>query len=278
MNTRQGRQSIVWGGLLVLFGAVGLCEAYFDLSTWVWIGVLGVAGLFVLGVYMADRSDRGLLIPGYVFWAIALMVIGIELGILKDPFITLYALTAIAIPFLVVYLRDRQAWWALIPAYVMIAVAFVVTLSDMGLLTGAFVATLILTAIALPFLLVFLRDRTQWWALIPAYVLTAVGLMVGLIEAGILGDLIIPAYVMIAIALPFFVVFTLNRENWWALIPAGILSAIGLGFLIAENLATLVAPVIFIILGVGILIRQIRPSRARGEVEASDPTEGADLL
>jgi hypothetical protein len=118
----------------------------------------------------------------------------------------------------------------------------------------------VLSAVALPFLVVFLRNRQHWWALIPAYTLFVVGLMVGLIGLGILDDLLIPAYVMFAIAIPFFVIFARNRQHWWALIPAGILTAIGISFLLAEDMFIVIGPVLLIIAGAFILFRALRPS------------------
>jgi hypothetical protein len=123
-------------------------------------------------------------------------------------------------------------------------------------LSDEFIATYVLAAIALPFLVVFLRDRAQWWALIPAYVLVAVGLMVGLIEVGILNDLIIPAYVMFAIAIPFIVVYARDPRQWWALIPGGIMAIVGLAFLVAEAAAQYVAPVVLVLAGAWVLVRQ----------------------
>ena len=204
MESQTRKQSMVWGGLLILFGVMALVEVYTDLTAWTWVVILAAAGLGVFGVYLTDRSDWGLLIPAYVLWAIAGLVTLIELNILQDPFI----------------------------------------------------ATYVLTAIALPFLVVFLRNRDQWWALIPAYVLLAVGVMVGLLELGVLTDLLVPAYVMFAIAIPFFVVYVRNTEQWWALIPGGIMAVIGLSFLIAEAAVQYVAPVALVIVGVWILVRQ----------------------
>lgn len=198
------KQAIVWGGLLILFGVMALVEVYFDLGPWVWIVILAAAGLGVFGLYFTDRSEGWLLIPGYALWAVAGLIALTTLNILQDE-----------------------------------AVAFYV-----------------LSAIALPFLVVFLRDRRQWWALIPAYVLFAVGLMVGLLGSGILNDLLVPAYVMFAIAIPFFVVYARNTKNWWALIPGGVLAIIGLAFLIAEAAVEYVVPAVLIIAGVWILARQ----------------------
>ena len=189
---------------MILFGIVLLVETVTDLTAWMWVAILVVAGFAAFTVYLADRSDWGLLIPSYVMWAIAGLIALITLEILRDEAI----------------------------------------------------ATFIMAAIALPFLAVFLRDREQWWALIPAYVLLAVGVMVVLIGAEVLSDLLVPAYVMFAIAIPFFVVYARNSKEWWPLIPGGIMALIGLSFLIAEAAVEYVLPAVLILAGAWILARQ----------------------
>ncbi len=217
MRSQTRKQALVWGGLLILFGLVGLVATVADLTAWTWVAILALAGLGVFGVYLTDRSDWALLIPAYVLWVVALLVALITLNVLRDDFI----------------------------------------------------ATYVLAAIALPFLVVFLRDRAQWWALIPTYVLVAVGLMVGLIEVGILNDLIIPAYVMFAISIPFIVVYARDSRQWWALIPGGIMAVIGLSFLVAEAAIEFVGPVVLVLAGVWILARQfIRRKPVAPEVPA----------
>jgi hypothetical protein len=204
VKSQTGKQSIIWGGFLVLLGAALLVETFADLSTWAWVALLIVAGFIAFGLYLTDRSQLGLLIPAYVPWAIAGLVALIELDILRDPFI----------------------------------------------------ATYVLIVIALPFLVTFLRQRAQWWALIPAYVLLGIGIMVPLIEAEILSDLLVPAYIMFVIAVPFFVIYARNRKQWWALIPGGIMAVIGLSFLVAETAVEYVGAVALILIGVWILARQ----------------------
>jgi hypothetical protein len=211
MNTRGAKQAFVWGSLLILFGGALLVETLADPGAWVWVGVLVSAGLVPLIVFLTDTSGWGYLIPAYVMWAVAGLV----------------------------------------------------ALTTLGVLRGDFVALYVLTAVALPFIVVFVRDRTHWWALIPAYVLLCIGAMVVLIEQGPLHELLIPAYVLFAVALPFFVVFARNPRRWWALIPGGVTAAVGLSFLIAEAVAQYVVPIVLIIAGAVVLIRQI----GRGEAE-----------
>ncbi len=259
------KQSIVWGGLLIVFGIMGLLESMSELSPWAWVAVLAVSGAGVLAVYLTDRSEWGFLITTYSLWTVALLIVLAVLEILPGEFIAIYVLAAIALPFVVVYIRNREHWWALIPAYVLLAIATLIGLTEWGILPDAFVATYVLVAIALPFIVVFLRDRSQWWALIPAYVLVVIGIMVALIDAGVLGDLMVPAYVMFAIAIPFFVVYLSAPKEWWPLIPTGILTVIGSAFILSAGAARYLGAVALIAVGVLILLRQFLPSKSADE-------------
>jgi hypothetical protein len=204
MKTETRKQGLVWGGLLILFGSVGLIDNYMDLSVWAWVIILALGGAGVFAVYLTERSEWGLLIPTYVMWVVAVLVAFIELDMLRD----------------------------------------------------AFVAPFVLTAVALPFFVAFLRNRQQWGFLIPAYVLWAVGLMVWLRDQGVLSDRLVPSYVMFTIAIPFFAVYSRHPRQWWPLIPGSILTVIGLAFLIAESMLPYIVPIILILVGIGVLLHQ----------------------
>ncbi len=264
MKQQSRNQALVWGGLLIIFGVVGLVESFIDLTPWAWVAILAITGLGIFGVFLSDRSEWWPLIPTYVLWAIAGLLALIELDVLRDPFLPTYVLCTIAIPFIVVYLRDRAHWWALIPAYALVAVAALVLLSETAFLPDSFQATFVLTAIALPFLVVYLRDRAHWWALIPAYVLLSIGVMILLEELGILSDFLVPAYVMFVIAIPFFVVYIRNPKQWWLLIPGGIMAAIGLSFLMVDAFQY-AFPALVILVGLWILIRSFTRKEAVGD-------------
>ena len=222
MNTKSRNQGLVWGGLLILFGVLSLVEVYYDLGVWVWVVVLTVGALGVYGIYATDREQK----------------------------------------------------WMLIISYVMLAVAGLLTLLELNVLSDPFVATYVLLAIALPFLVAFLFNRANWGLLIPAYVLTVIGVMVPLIELGVLGDILIAAYIMFAIAIPFFVVYLRNSQNWWALIPAGILTFIGLAFIIAEAAVEYIVPVVLIAVGILIVVRQFTKKE---QLEEPDETTTEEL-
>ena len=74
------------------------------------------------------------------------------------------------------------------------------------------------------FLYVFLRDRKQWWALIPGLGSLGLGL---LIAAGdrLPGDW--DAILFLGpLALSFMFIYALRRDFWWALIPGGTLLSV----------------------------------------------------
>jgi hypothetical protein len=216
MDTNVKKRGVIWGGLLILLGGLLLVDQFTDLTEWVWVAALVFSGLVALVVYLSDRSDG----------------------------------------------------WLLLTAYILLVIAGLVTLITLNLLPDELVAVYVLLAIALPFLGVFLRDRSQWWALIPAYVLLAVALMNWLMEAGILSDLLVPGYVMFAIAIPFFVVYGRNTKQWWALIPAGILTIIGIVFFISEAAVQYIGAVLLVITGLWILVR-VFTRKGGPETEAS---------
>jgi hypothetical protein len=255
MITGQTRkQSLVWGSLLVFFGIAGLLELYIDINIKLWAGLFAAAGVGIFLVFLSDRSEWWPLIPSYILVAIAGLLAVVAWDLLVDNALATYVLLAIALPFVVVYLRDRKQWWALIPAYVMVVIAFIVFVEEAGVLPDYLVGTGVLVAIGLPFLAVYLRDRSNWWALIPAYAMISISVIIPLSELNI-EEMLIPAYVMFAIALPFLFVYMRDRSNWWALIPGGIMAAIGAVMLLSVQLMEYLLPVAIILVGVWILGR-----------------------
>jgi hypothetical protein len=176
-----------------------------------------------------------------------------QLFIPMDEMIWAVAMAGIGATFLAVFATSKERWWALIPAYVFGAVAALIVLTTVPFLDN-WIAIYVMAAIALPFYYVYVRNRENWWALIPAYVMTAVGGLIFLEDVLSFGriDLAGP-YVMFAIALPFFVVFVRNPKNWWALIPAGIMAVIGTGLLVSEF--TYLVPAALIVAGIYLLVR-----------------------
>jgi len=134
MLSKATKQSLVWGSVLILIGVLLVVETVTDLSAWVWVALLAAGGLGAFGLYLTDRSDWAMLLSAYVMWAIALLIALVTLDVLRDDAVAFYVLLAIALPFGAVYWRDRAQWWALIPAYVLLAVAVMIGLTGLGVL------------------------------------------------------------------------------------------------------------------------------------------------
>jgi len=224
---------------------------------------------------MKPQSKRQALI-----WGALLVLLGVML--LLETFNELSAWVWIAallcgglILFVIWLASNRESpleapWAPLIPAYVLTAIGVLVAGIELNVLRDPFVAPFVLAVIALPFLVTFLRDRSQWWALIPTYILLAVGLMILLTEGGLMDEDMVPPFVLFAIAVPFFVVYARNPKQWWALIPGGILAIVGISFLIAEAAVEYIGAIVLIVVGLWIVVRQF--SRRESDDEQSEPS------
>jgi hypothetical protein len=131
------------------------------------------------------------------------------------------------LPFAAAYLIDRSRnWWALIPGGIMIFLTFVTLLAD-STVRDDWIGTLFLLLIAVSFLAVYLNNRVHVWALIPAYVLAVLALAPVMTSDPRYG----PYYgsiFLLAVALPFFIVYFRSPQNWWAIIPAGAVTTLAL--------------------------------------------------
>ncbi len=82
------------------------------------------------------------------------------------------------------------------------------------------------------FLAVYLGNRAQWWPIIPGMTLIGIGAIIFLSSTPLEGDWV-PAVLFGAISLAFLIVYlTHPAENWWALIPTGVLASLGVPFLL----------------------------------------------
>jgi hypothetical protein len=191
MEFRASRQGLVWSAVLILVGVLLLVNQFTELSAWVWVALLAVAGLGAFGLYLTDRSDWGMLLASYVLWAIAVLVALAISEVLHDEAVAFYVLLVIALPFFAVYWRDRTLWWALIPAYVLLAIAVMIGLIGLGVLDDLLVPAYVLLAIALPFFVIYVRDRRYWWPLIPGGILAVMGFAFLVAGAAYIGALVL---------------------------------------------------------------------------------------
>ena len=72
------------------------------------------------------------------------------------------------------------------------------------------------------FLFAFFTNRTQWWPLIPGLGLISLGVLL-ILDEFLPGADWLGAIFLGGIGLSFWLIYAINRENWWAVIPGGVL-------------------------------------------------------
>jgi hypothetical protein len=204
--------------------------------------------------------------PSGAVWGILLVALGVVfllgqlipgLGRMIRGSIWAGAFVLAAMVFYGVYASNKQQWWALIPAYAMLAVASYIFMAVFNF-PGVAIAAWVLCSVGLPFLYVYIKNNEHWWALVPAYTMFVTGLFIP--AATFLGWASIVSYWNFAFALPFGVVYLRDRKQWWALIPGGIFGTVGLVFALI-GIAWMI-PAVMIVFGLYLLIRQSRGQKS----------------
>jgi hypothetical protein len=225
---KVNKSGLFWGLLLIIGGGVALAQQFGYLnqlpdSAWMWVfALISLVGL--VSYITSGFKEWGWLFPAGVFGGLAFIVGFAVLGY-DNPAMASPLFFGLLIPFAAAYLTDRSKnWWALIPGGIMLFLAMVTLLVDN--VGGEWIGSLFLFLIALSFLIVYFGNRTRTWALLVAYILGVLALAPAMASGG--GDTAayFGAVFLFAIALPFFVVYFRSPENWWAIIPAGVMTTL----------------------------------------------------
>jgi len=231
---KDRKNNLFWGIILILAAAAILAQGeglinFRALSPTLWTWIFAGAGLLFLVRYLiSGLKEWGWLFPTCVLGALAAIITLGSSG-RSEPFLGSLIFIAVAIPFLVAFLLNvRGNWWALIPSFSCLVVAAIIALADT--VAGEWIGALVMFSIGLPFLVVYLLNRSRQWALIPAFATFAVGAIILISMVNMWASVFVPLF----IAIPFFYVYFTQPRNWWALIPAGIMASIGLEALLTQ--------------------------------------------
>jgi hypothetical protein len=222
------RSSLFWGLLLIGGGILALADqlGYIEnLSPTLWIFVFVAVSLLGLVSYATSGWKQwGWLFPTGIFAGLA-VIIALATNHVNNAAVGSPLFFGLLLPFAVAYLTDRtRNWWALIPGGVMLFLALTTLLVDT--VGGEWVGAMFLLLISLAFLFVYLNNRTRIWALIVAYVFGVLSIAPMLAAFDELAAYF-GAVFLFAVALPFFIIYFRSMDNWWAIIPAGALSVVG---------------------------------------------------
>lgn len=118
------------------------------------------------------------------------------------------------------WLSSRVFWGVLL-----IAGGLVFLLQNFGLFEfGGLFWAFLLGLGGVAFVSVFAENRMHWWGLIPGITLLSVALLVflGVVLPGVAGE-VGGSLVLGGVGLSFLAVYLADRNNWWAVIPMGVL-------------------------------------------------------
>lgn len=220
--------TILPGMVLILAGVLAFFVQWNRLDNHdpqLWIAIFAGFGLLFLAAYLASGVRAwGWLFPALTCGALALTIYLGESG-MRSSIVGTPILIAVGLPFVVPLVLDfHKNWWALIPMWIMGVLAGSVAMAD--LVQGEWIAALIMFGFAIPFLVVFLMDRSRWWSLIPAFVFSVIA-VTPLMATSLKGEYVGGLF-NVFIGLPFLVAYFVSRKAWWAIIPAGVMISIGL--------------------------------------------------
>jgi len=204
-----------------------------------------------------------------IFWGLVLMIGGMLLlldtiGVIEGGNLFWTVTTAvIALLFLSLYATNRDHWWALIPGTIFFAISATIGLNSFlpGFKEKDMSRAILLGGIALSFLLVYLAERSNWWAIIPMGVIATIAI-VSMMDLNSSTAVSSGGVFFLGIGITFALVAILPTSNGkmrWAWIPAGILGVIGLLLLMAvEEYINYIWPSALILGGLVLIGRSLR--------------------
>lgn len=201
-----------------------------------------------------------------VFWGVVLIVAG-AIFLLQNLFgfelggifwASMFALAGVF--FAAVFLNNRTHWWALIPAFTLWGIsATIFAKRYLPLLAEIFGGVLVLLGISLGFLVIYLFDRRNWWAIIPGGVMLA--LVAAILLENRLGEMEFITVFFLGMGLTFALVALISTPQGrmkWAWIPAGVLVLVALLFSVgAGPLFGYIWPIALILGGLYLIYRTL---------------------
>ncbi len=151
-----------------------------------------------------------------------------------------------AASFGLVFITNRNHWWALFPTAALGAIGAMIMLE--GLLPWFDFGWIILGALSAAFWGVYLNRPQHWWAMIPGGVLGTVAVVV--LFGKILPFLPTGAIMLYGLAATFGLVTVLARQKW-AIIPAGVLAIVGTTVFVGSMMRWLFP---LALIGIGVLL------------------------
>lgn len=148
---------------------------------------------------------------------------------------------------------NRRFLVSLVGGIILLAAGVTILFSNLGMITlnWQMVVGPAFAVGGLVFLLVFITNTEEWWALIPGFVLIGLGINTFMGQwldtyDGRLSSVVFLAFV----GIPFLLIYIFNKQHWWAIIPGGVLLTMGVINLVPPGNAALEGGLFFLGLAV----------------------------
>ena len=201
------RSRIVWGILLILAGVVALLVniGFVGSKNFFWI-VLSILGAgFFFSFLVENKRNWWALIPGISLIGVTLVnLVGWISPSVQQQWGETIQFAMIGISFIIVYLYDRDQWWAIIPAGILFSLSAVAGLDRS--VTDRESSGIFLLGLGLTFLLLAIlpnKAGKMAWAWIPAFILMIVGTIVMITAGQLIGYIVSVVIIVIGILLIF---------------------------------------------------------------------------
>jgi len=232
------------------------------------------------------KSTNASIIAGIVLIALGVLLLLDRLGVTDSgAFVAPLIFAAVGVLFASLFVRRRENWWAAIPASVFLGLAAVIIATQ--LTDGAWGAALLFVFMGGGFAAVYLRERGNWWALIPSGVMLTLAVIVALPQA--MQGTPTAAVLFVGLAATFGVLSLVpvhaadhpggHERMTWPLVPAGILAAMGVIFIL-QSAAVLIPldfafPAVMILAGIALMVYAYLAHRdGRQKAHRPGPTVG----
>jgi len=202
-----------------------------------WRVIVGVVLLILGALFLLQSFD---LVPvGGWLWSVPFAVAGII--------------------FLIVLSGGKHNWWAVIPGVILLDLAIIIILGEFAPnFNDTYGGTIFLAGLALTFLIVYLIDSSNWWAIIPMGVL-ATSSAVAALEIGATFETGAIFFIGLAGTFALLAIIPTGKERMrWPWIPALVMLAIAA--LISIGSATALGyiwPAALILAGIFIISRSL---------------------
>jgi len=185
---------LIGGTLLVIGGVLFLLQNFgnFQVGSLFWGVVFGIGAMAFLWTFLSDRGQWWALIPGCALLGLTVVLLLRVVAPSLEDLGGAFFLGLLGLSFWVIYLNNRQYWWAVIPGGVLVTLALVAGIDSVlkeapdALSGGIFFAGLGLTFVLLGFLPTPQPQGQLRWAFIPGGILLVMGLLIALTAAALI--------------------------------------------------------------------------------------------